>query len=31
MRPKLTDRSIWYAIRQLERGRDAKTVARRFP
>lgn len=27
MKPKLTDKSILYAIRQLEKGRDTKTVA----
>ena len=27
MRPKLSDRSIRYLIRQLEKGRDTKVVA----
>ncbi len=28
MKPKMTDKSIRYAIRQLEKGRDTKTVAK---
>ena len=28
MKPKLTDKSIRYAIRQLEKGRDTRTVAK---